>query len=282
MSPGTMSPGTFTLVATPIGNLADITARAVEAISNSAVVCCEDTRRSGLLLQHLGISGKKYVVVNDHTEHEACEEIVTMLHGGANVVLITDAGTPGISDPGERVVRAVIDAGLKVTCAPGPAALVMALVMSGLPTSRFVFEGFVPRKGIERAQRLDDIATESRTVVLYEAPHRVAKTLADLEVACGPLRKVVIARELTKLHEEMWRGTLHDASAHAQATEPRGEYVIMLAGALPPAPPTDEELADAVRDEIKKGASKKDAAARVTTKYGVAKRRVYEIALHIK
>ena len=277
-----MSAGTFTLVATPIGNLADITARAVEAIGNSAVVCCEDTRRSGLLLQHLGISGKRYVVVNDHTEHDACEEIVTLLHGGSNVVLITDAGTPGISDPGERVVRAVIDAGLKVTCAPGPAALVIALVMSGLPAQRFVFEGFIPRSGGERSQRLNDIASESRTVVLYEAPHRVAKTLADLEVRCGPMRKVVIARELTKLHEEMWRGTLHDASLHAQAAEPRGEYVIMLAGALPPAPPTDDELAAAVRDEITKGASKKDAAARVATKYGVANRRVYEIALQIK
>ena len=277
-----MNAGTFTLVATPIGNLADITARAVEAIGNSAVVCCEDTRRSGLLLQHLGISGKKYVVVNDHTEHDACEEIVTLLQGGANVVLITDAGTPGISDPGERVVRSVIDAGLKVTCAPGPAALIMALVMSGLPSQRFVFEGFIPRSGGERSQRLNDIAIESRTVVLYEAPHRVAKTLADLEVVCGPMRNVVIARELTKLHEEMWRGTLHDASIHARATEPRGEYVIMLAGALPPAPPTDDELAAAVREEIEKGASKKDAAARVATKYGVAKRRVYEIALQIK
>lgn len=277
-----MSSGMFTLVATPIGNLADITARAVDAINACSVVCCEDTRRSGLLLQHLGISGKKYFVVNEHTEHDACEEIVTMLHSGANIVLITDAGTPGISDPGERVVRAVIEAGLKVTCAPGPAALVMALVMSGLPTARFVFEGFIPRSGVERSQRLDEIANEPRTVVLYEAPHRVAKTLADLEVVCGPLRKVVIARELTKMHEEMWRGTLHEASAIAQAAEPRGEYVVMLAGALPPAPPTDEELAEAVREQIKSGNSKKDAASRVATKYGVAKRRVYEIALQIK
>ncbi len=223
--------GVLTLVATPIGNLADITARAVEALSNATIVCCEDTRRSGLLLQHLGISGKKYLVVNEHTEHGAVEEIVSELLDGSNVVLITDAGTPGISDPGERVVRAIIDAGLSVTSTPGPSAVIMALVLSGLSTNRFVFEGFIPRSGAERAERLNDIATESRTVVLYEAPHRLARTLTDLEVVCGPLRRVVLARELTKLHEELWRGTMHDASKFAQDTEPRGVYVVLLEGA---------------------------------------------------
>lgn len=277
-----MTSGTLTLVATPIGNLADITTRAVKALADATVVCCEDTRRSGLLLQHLGISGKKYLVVNEHTEHDACEEIIAILHAGSNVALITDAGTPGISDPGERVVRAVLDAGLTVTSTPGPAALIMALVVSGLTTSRFVFEGFIPRSGAERTQRVKDIAGEGRTVVLYEAPHRLARTLADLEVVCGPLRQVVVARELTKLHEEFWRGTLHDAAHHAQTTEPRGEYVVMLEGAKPPAPPTDEELNSALRDELNKGASRKDSASRVAAKYGVAKRRVYELALQLK
>lgn len=274
--------GILTLVATPIGNLADITARAIEALAKSSVVCCEDTRRSGLLLQHLGISGKKYVVVNEHTEHDACEEIVATLFAGSNVALITDAGTPGISDPGERIVRAVIDAGLTVTSTPGPSALVMALVLSGLSTSRFVFEGFIPRNGIERTQRLTDIGNETRTVVLYEAPHRLGRTLSDLQAVCGPLRRVVLARELTKIHEELWRGNLHDAAQHAQTTEPRGEYVVMLEGAKPPAPPTDEELNDALRDELNKGASRKDAASRVSAKYGVAKRRVYELTLQLK
>ncbi len=277
-----MTSGTLTLVATPIGNLADITTRAVKALADATVMCCEDTRRSGLLLQHLGISGKKYLVVNEHTEHDACEEIIAILHAGSNVALITDAGTPGISDPGERVVRAVLDAGLTVTSTPGPAALIMALVVSGLTTSRFVFEGFIPRSGAERTQRVKDIAGEGRTVVLYEAPHRLARTLADLEVVCGPLRQVVVARELTKLHEEFWRGTLHDAAHHAQTTEPRGEYVVMLEGAKPPAPPTDEELNSALRDELNKGASRKDSASRVAAKYGVAKRRVYELALQLK
>ena len=153
----------------------------------------------------------------------------------------------------------------------------MALVVSGLPTTRFVFEGFIPRSGAERTQRLNDIAGESRTVVLYEAPHRLARTLADLEVVCGPLRRVVVARELTKIHEEIWRGVLHDASHHAQTTEPRGEYVVMLEGAKPPAPPTDEELNFALREELNKGTSRKDSASRVAAKYGVAKRRVYEL-----
>ncbi|MEK7295181.1 MAG: 16S rRNA (cytidine(1402)-2'-O)-methyltransferase [Actinomycetota bacterium] len=277
-----MTTGIFTLVATPIGNLADITARAIEALANATIVCCEDTRRSGLLLQHLGISGKKFLVVNEHTEHDVGEEIVAALHAGSNVALITDAGTPGISDPGERVVRAVIEAGIVVTSTPGPAALIMALVVSGLPTTRFVFEGFIPRSGVERTQRLNDIAGESRTVVLYEAPHRLARTLADLEVVCGPLRRVVIARELTKIHEEIWRGVLHDASHHAQTTEPRGEYVVMLEGAKPPAPPTDEELNFALREELNKGTTRKDSASRVAAKYGVAKRRVYELALQLK
>ena len=274
--------GVLTLVATPIGNLADITSRAIDALSNATIVCCEDTRRSGLLLQHLGISGKKYLVVNEHTEHEAVEEIISELLAGSNVVLITDAGTPGISDPGERVVRATIDAGLTVTSTPGPAAVIMALVVSGLPTNRFVFEGFIPRSGAERTERLNDIATEARTVVLYEAPHRLARTLTDLEVVCGPLRRVVLARELTKIHEELWRGTMHDASKFAQDTEPRGEYVVLLEGAKPPAPPTDEELSAALRDELTKGSSRKDSAAKVAAKYGVAKRRVYELALQLK
>ena len=274
--------GVLTLVATPIGNLADITSRAIDALSNATIVCCEDTRRSGLLLQHLGISGKKYLVVNEHTEHEAVEEIMSQLLAGSNVVLITDAGTPGISDPGERVVRAAIDAGLTVTSTPGPAAVIMALVVSGLPTNRFVFEGFIPRSGAERTERLNDIATEARTVVLYEAPHRLARTLTDLEVVCGPLRRVVLARELTKIHEELWRGTMHDASKFAQDTEPRGEYVVLLEGAKPPAPPTDEELSAALRDELTKGSSRKDSAAKVAAKYGVAKRRVYELALQLK
>jgi 16S rRNA (cytidine1402-2'-O)-methyltransferase len=277
-----MNAGKLTLIATPIGNLGDMTKRATDALGSSDVVCCEDTRRTGLLLQHLGISGKKYIVINEHTEHDACEDVVQRLLGGANVALVSDAGTPGISDPGERLVKAALASGISVSAMPGPSALTMALVMSGLSTSRFVFEGFLPRSGAERTARIADVATETRTVVLYEAPHRLEKTLADLELACGALRRVVLARELTKIHEEMWRGTLHDALKHAQATEPRGEYVVMLEGAKPPAPPTDEEINDALRDEMNAGSSKKDAAAKVAAKFGAPKRKVYELALMMK
>ena len=277
-----MSGGTLILVATPIGNLGDMTQRAAEALSNADVVCCEDTRRTGLLLQHLGISGKKYIVINEHTEHDACEDVVQRIFGGSNVALVSDAGTPGISDPGERLVKAALSSGITVSAMPGASALTMALVMSGLSTSRFVFEGFLPRSGAERTQRIAGIVDEQRTVVLYEAPHRLEKTLVDLELSCGALRRVVLARELTKMHEEMWRGTLHDAVKHSQQVEPRGEYVVLLEGAKPPAPPTDEEITAALRDEMNNGSSKKDAAAKVAAKFGAPKRKVYELALMLK
>ena len=182
-----MTSGTLTLVATPIGNLSDISPRAVEALQAADVVCCEDTRRTGMLLQHLGLSGKKYIVINEHTEFDACDEVVGKLLGGTKVALVSDAGTPGISDPGERLVKAAVLAGITVSSIPGPSALTMALVMSGLSTSRFVFEGFLPRSGGERSDRIAQLVDEQRTVVLYEAPHRLERTLADLEVACGSL-----------------------------------------------------------------------------------------------
>lgn len=279
---GTTNRGALVLVATPIGNLGDISQRAIEALKAADIICCEDTRHSGKLLAHFGVTGKKLVVINEHTEYDAREEIVLLVTTGSNVALITDAGTPGISDPGERLVVAVINAGGVVTAVPGPSALTMALVISGLPTSRFVFEGFLPRSGAERTERLAMATTESRTTVFYEAPHRLVKTLSDLTTACGAMRGVVLARELTKLHEEIWRGTLQDANMHVAKTEPRGEYVIILEPAKPPAPPTDEELLAAIRAEIAKGVSRKDSAARVSARFGVAKRTVYELALQVR
>ena len=276
------SAGSLVLVATPIGNLGDMTQRAIEALQNADVICCEDTRHSGKLLAHFGVTGKKLIVINEHTEYDAREEIVSLVSSGSIVALVTDAGTPGISDPGERLVVAVVEAGGNVTAVPGASALTMALVISGLPTSRFVFEGFLPRSGAERTDRLAMTTTESRTIVLYEAPHRLAKTLSDLTTACGAMRRVVLARELTKLHEQIWRGTLQDANMLVAATEPRGEYVIILEPAKPPAPPTDEELFAAIKAEIAKGASRKDSAARVSARFGVAKRHVYELALQVR
>ena len=281
-SRGATSGGVLVLVATPIGNLGDMTQRAIEALQSADVICCEDTRHSGKLLAHFGVTGKKLIVINEHTEYDAREQIVSLVTSGSVVALITDAGTPGISDPGERLVVAVIEAGGNVTAAPGASALTMALVISGLPTSRFVFEGFLPRGGAERSDRLAMATTESRTIVLYEAPHRLAKTLSDLTTACGAMRRVVLARELTKLHEQIWRGTLQDANMLVAETEPRGEYVIILEPAKPPAPPTDEELVAAIKAEIAKGVSRKDSAARVSARFGVAKRHVYELALQVR
>ena len=273
--------GSLVLIATPIGNMGDLSQRALDALATCDALCCEDTRRTGLMLNNLGLSGKTYIVVNEHTEHDATNEVIERLLAGETVGLVTDAGTPGISDPGEQLVRAAIDKSIPVTAIPGPAAVVMALVVSGLSTSRFVFEGFIPRSGQERTSRIAEIADERRTVVLYEAPHRLERTLADLEVACGPLRQVVVARELTKMHEEIRRSTLHEAVQHARQHEPRGEYVVVIDGAAPPEPATEEQLEQALRRELANGSSKRDAAAKVALTYGAPKRLVYELALRL-
>ncbi|MFM7963684.1 MAG: 16S rRNA (cytidine(1402)-2'-O)-methyltransferase [Actinomycetota bacterium] len=271
--------GRLVLVATPIGNLADITSRAVGALREADVICCEDTRHSSKLLQHIGVSEKPLVIVNEHTEHDSREKLVSLVAQGKVVALITDAGSPGVSDPGERIVRAAIDAGLLVTSTPGPSAAIMAVTLSGLPSARFVFEGFLPRSGVERKERLEAIAAELRTAVLYEAPHRLHKTLTDLETMCGANRRIAIAAELTKVHEDIWRGTLHDAVKRHADGEPRGEFVLVLAGATPIGPPSDEELLNALRTEIAAGVSRKDAASRVSARFGVSKRHVYELTL---
>ena len=271
--------GQLVLVATPIGNLQDITERAVETLRKADVICCEDTRHSSKLLQRIGVSEKPLLIVNEHTEHDSREKIAAMVAAGKTVALITDAGSPGISDPGERIVRAVIDSGGSVSATPGPSAAIMAVTLSGLPTARFVFEGFLPRSGAERKERLESVASETRTVVLYEAPHRLHKTISDLELMCGPTRRVVLAAELTKVHEDIWRGTLHDAAKRHAEGEPRGEFVIVLAGATPAAPPSDDELLAALRTEIDAGVSRKDAASRVSARFGVSKRHVYELTL---
>jgi 16S rRNA (cytidine1402-2'-O)-methyltransferase len=271
--------GKLVLVATPIGNLADITSRAIDALREADVICCEDTRHSSKLLQHIGVADKPLLVVNEHTEYDIREKIVDLVSKGKTVALITDAGSPGISDPGERIVRAVIDAGGAVSAAPGPSAAIMAVTISGLPAGRFVFEGFLPRSGVERKERLEAVAGEERTTVLYEAPHRLHKTLTDLETMCGPHRAIAVAAELTKIHEEVWRGNLHDAVKRYADGDPRGEFVLVLAGATPAAPPTDDELIIALRAEISAGVSRKDAASRVSARFGVAKRHVYELTL---
>lgn len=269
------------MVSTPIGNLGDIAPRAVAALRDAALICCEDTRRTGRLLAAVGVTGARLAVTNEHTERDRITDVLAVLQAGSSAVMVTDAGTPGISDPGSRLVRAVLDAGWGVSAVPGPAALVMALVVSGLDTSRFVFEGFLPRSGRSRAERLAEVAADTRTVVLYEAPHRMERTITDLVALCGPARQVVMARELTKLHEETWRGTLADAAEHLQTRPPRGEYVIVLAGAVRAAvgDSDDEELREALTVALANGADRRTAVATVVAAHRVPKRRVYDIAV---
>lgn len=267
---------TLWLVATPIGNLGDLSPRAVDVLAHAALVCCEDTRRTGLLLQHAGIRAARLAVCNDHTETSRIVDVLTTLGEGHDVAIVSDAGTPGISDPGERIVRSVLDAGHTVSAVPGPSAAIMAVTISGLATDRFVFEGFIPRKGPERAARLAEIAAESRTVVLYEAPHRVVRTLDDLRAACGDERIVVVTRELTKLHEEVVRGPLGTIDIGA----PRGEYVLVIEGApTDDRTASDDEVRSALRSEFAAGASTRDAAATVAKTVGRPRRDVYALAI---
>lgn len=216
------------LVPTPIGNLKDITYRAVEVLNKVDLILAEDTRTSGKLLKHYTISAplQSYHM---HNEHRNTKQIIQQLTQGMRIALISDAGTPAISDPGFLLVREAITAGISVECLPGATALIPALVQSGLPNDRFLFEGFLPpKKG--RKTRLIEIAQENRTVVFYASPHKLIKTLEQLIIFCGENRQLSISRELTKLHEETFRGTIQEALAHFTIKPPKGEFVICLSG----------------------------------------------------
>jgi 16S rRNA (cytidine1402-2'-O)-methyltransferase len=274
-------PGALVVIGTPIGNLGDLSPRAVKALEEADVIYCEDTRHSRKLLTHAGITGVPLRSLHEHNEVDRLAEVVGKVSSGATVAVVTDAGMPGVSDPGARVVAAVADAGLVVTVVPGPSAVLAALVASGLATDRFVFEGFLPRSGKDRKQRLAAVGGEPRTTVLFEAPGRVATTLADLVEACGPGRAVAVARELTKMHEEVWRGSLGDAASWAEATPVRGEVVLVVAGApeVPEAEIADAVLVDAVTERLAAGERTRGAVDEVAAAFGVARRRVYALAI---
>ena len=276
-------PGRLVLVGTPIGNLGDLSSRAVEALAGADVVYCEDTRRTRALLTHAGIKGQKLVAMDSHREAAAVARVVETLRAGGTVALATDAGMPAVSDPGARLVAAVLAAGEEVAVVPGPSAALAALVLSGLPTDRFVFEGFLPRKGADRAERLAGIAVESATTVVFEAPLRLAATLTDLARACGPGRRVAVARELTKRYEEVWRGTLVRAAELAAAFQSRGEHVLVIEGRAPGADaPDNDTLAAAISTRLAAGESARDAAHAVAADLGVPRRRAYALALEVK
>ena len=272
--------GALVLVGTPIGNLGDLSPRAVRALTDADVVYCEDTRHSRKLLTHSGIVGASLRSLHEHNEDDRIDEVVAAVAGGATVVLVSDAGMPGVSDPGSRLVAAVAAAGLTVSVVPGPSAVLAALVTSGLPTDRFCFEGFLPRSGRERRERLASVAAEPRTTVLFEAPGRVAATLRDLAAACGAERPVAVARELTKLHEELWRGPAGEATAWATATPVRGEVVVVVGGApVVEAVVADAALLEALGSRLAAGERTRGAVDAVAAEFGVGRRRVYDLAL---
>ena len=264
------------VVGTPIGNLADLSPRAAEALAAADVVACEDTRRTGRLLAHLGIAAPRLIRLDDHTERDEVPGLLRRIAEGAVVALVSDAGTPGVSDPGARLIGAAHDAGVRVEVVPGPVAAIVALVGSGLldPSGRFCFEGFLPRKGPARAERLSELVGERRTIVLYEAPHRLEATLADLATTLGGDREVALARELTKRFEETWRGTLDEAVQRTGQEPPRGEHVVVVRGAEPAGEVDDAVLVDALAVELDAAATRRDAASSVARRHGVPANRV--------
>jgi len=219
-------PAGIYLVATPIGNLEDISSRQLRILQECDLVACEDTRRTGLLLSRLAIK-KPLLSYHEHNEAARAEELARRAEEGARIAVVSDAGTPGVSDPAYRVVRAAIERGVRVTPVPGPSAVMAALVGSGLPTDRFVFEGFLPLKGERRARRLQALLEEERTVILFESPHRVAKTLGEV-AARAPGRPVALARELTKVYEEFLRGRAADLAARLKGKSIKGECVLLI------------------------------------------------------
>ena len=223
-----IEPSTLYVVPTPIGNLADITRRSLSVLSEVELILCEDTRVSRKLLNHYDIDTptKSYHM---HNEHRTVDSLVEELQQGVSMALISDAGTPAISDPGFLLVRACLQAGIRVITLPGPTAFILALVQSGFPTDRFVFEGFLPHKK-GRKSRLSQLAEETKTIVLYESPHRIVKTLAQCAEVMGPDRPASISRELTKAFEETIRGTLQELEAHFTAHPPKGEFVLVIQG----------------------------------------------------
>jgi 16S rRNA (cytidine1402-2'-O)-methyltransferase len=270
------------LVATPIGNLGDLSPRAAEELTQADTIACEDTRRTRALISHLGVgAGNRLLSVHDRNEAARAAEVLSRLEGGQRVVLVTDAGTPALSDPGQRLVVAAATAGHPVTVVPGPSAALAALVVSGLPTDRFCFEGFLPRKGRARSERLEALAAEPRTSVLFESPHRLAATIRELAARLGGDRRVVIGRELTKQFEEIWRGTLAEAVDHADATVAKGEHVIVLAGAPARRAPDETELERALRRLLEQGLDRRSAVAAVAASAGVPRRRVYDLATRL-
>lgn len=273
--------GTLYVVATPIGNLEDMTFRAVSVLQQVGAIAVEDTRHTSKLLRHFDIS-KPLISYHDHNRKSRQPELLARLQRGEAIALVSDAGMPGISDPGYELICGCLEAGVAVVPIPGASAVVTALSAAGLPTDRFVFEGFLPTKEKERRDRLSSLIREPRTLVLYEAPHRLRQTLQDLADTVGADRAVVLARELTKLHEEFWRGTLAEAQRHYRDREPHGEFTVLVAGAVRQLPTLSDELLLAeVQRMLLDGLSRSEASRQLAQQTAVPRRHIYQLALSI-
>jgi len=272
---------TLYLVGTPIGNLGDMTMRGIQVLRDVDTIAAEDTRHTGKLLHHFEIKTPQ-ISYHQHNEQQRIPELIGQLQAGKSIALVTDAGMPGISDPGYLIVLACVAAGIRVIPIPGVTAVITAVSASGLPSDRFVFEGFLPAKGQERKGRLEAVSGEARTLVFYESPHRLRQTLADFATTFGTERQIVIGRELTKLHEEFWRGEIGAAIEHYTQTEPQGEYAIVLAGA-PVSHPTlsDEAIERALIELMLNDTSRSQASRIVAEQISQSRRYVYQLALAI-
>ncbi|MEH1932607.1 MAG: 16S rRNA (cytidine(1402)-2'-O)-methyltransferase [Nostoc sp.] len=274
-------PGTLYVVGTPIGNLEDITFRAVRILQTVDIIAAEDTRHTGKLLQHFQVKTPQ-LSYHEHNRTSRIPELLEHLVNDKAIALVSDAGMPGISDPGYELVKACIEAGIPVVPIPGANAAITALSASGLPTDRFVFEGFLPAKTQQRQEHLESLQTESRTLIFYESPHRLRDTLQDLAKVWGSDRQIVLGRELTKLYEEFWRGTIAEAIAHYNQREPQGEYTLVVAG-IPVNQPqlTQEELKAELKQLISQGISRSQASRELAKVTFLPRRQLYQLALSL-
>jgi 16S rRNA (cytidine1402-2'-O)-methyltransferase len=275
--------GILYIVGTPIGNLEDMTFRAIRILQIVDAIAAEDTRHTGKLLHHFQIKTPQ-ISYHQHNIQSRIPQLIERLQRGENLALVTDAGMPCISDPGYELVKACAEASIQVIPIPGPTAAITALAASGLPSDRFCFEGFLPVKGKERRAHLAAIQQESRTLIFYEAPHRLRQTLQDFLENVGPERALVISRELTKRHETFWRGTVAEAIDYFQQEDPRGEYTLILSGAARSVTeaPTETEIITALQTLLEKGISRSQASKEIAKLLSLSRREVYQLALTLE
>lgn len=277
--------GTLYICATPIGNLADITFRTVDTLKNVDLIAAEDTRHSRILLDRFEID-VPLTSYHEHNKYEKADYLVGKLLQGIDIALITDAGTPVISDPGEVLVKACVDAGIPVTSLPGPCACITALTVSGLAARRFCFEGFLPQDNKDRREVLERLGQETRTTIFYEAPHHLKQTLQDLEKVIGGVRTVALCRELTKIHEDIWRGNIGDAVAYYKEATPKGEYVIVVSGRAQEEIEAEKAerwenvpLQDHLQHYMSQGYNRKEAMKMMAADRGCSRREIYQLLL---